>query len=643
MTTSTLTRCESCGQHRDSEEFAGGEVCAACHAKRPPARSAERHPRARRSRTAPKHLGPKAPTPELESMVRRGRAAWHRCDGADAHPDHRALHRRGFWSEGHRAVRFIETMCVYPDGPLLGQKVGETGGMIPWQREATYQVFTLRLDGHRQYRRVLIGVAKKNNKTGWAAWLAEYVLVDDLQPSGQIVCAAASEDQADLVYGFGKMTAELSPELNELTGGDGRASTRYEKEILLAERPQKSLKRLAVGGGKLDGRNLIFVVEDELHEWVTPKSEDTHTVLNRGTILQRDSIVFMITTAGFDPETIEGQLHEHGMQVLAGDVDDETFLMIWYEAPEVCSGDYEGTGEYEGAAGEPCDYRSREFFDAANPSAGLTVTYDRYLEDLNDPKMTEGVARRYHGNQHTEAEEIWTPEPWAAYAAPKPFRVDPQRRVVASIDASTSIDSTAVTWWEVTGRGGDVSVRSRSRVWERPIDPRTGRPVERWRLPQVEVQAHLYSMHFGTRAKGPWQEGGMCACCGEEFRPLGLEKIGFDTSRITMQTQTWEQDGLPMEEIPQQGDRMVRGFQTFFELLVDRRFQHDGNRVVGRHIRASSLQMTSSGGRRIVRKQETHRRPIDAATTQAMCGYLITEPETKTADSVYERRGLRRL
>ena len=41
---------------------------------------------------------------------------------------------------------------------------------------------------------------KKNGKTQTLGWLALYFLLADGEPAAKIVCAAAGEQQADLVY-----------------------------------------------------------------------------------------------------------------------------------------------------------------------------------------------------------------------------------------------------------------------------------------------------------------------------------------------------------------------------------------------------------------------------------------------------------
>ncbi|CAB4166861.1 Terminase large subunit, Lambdalikevirus-type [uncultured Caudovirales phage] len=664
--------CSRCGVRKAPDAFGAngpGKLRAECRdCRNAAARKKPAAPPPVRAAPASKRAGSSAapaptPPPGLAELVAAGRARWHQCDGADAHPSHRAAHRAGFWTEGYRVVAFIEAVCVYPDGPKVGQIV-ET--MIPWQRELTYQLFTLRDDGHRQYRRALVGVAKKNNKTGFASWIALYCAVDTSTTTGQIVCAAASEDQADLVFSYTKSVAEASPILKELTGGDtgSRACLRFEREIQVVGMPMKSLKRLAVGGGNLDGRPIYVAIEDELHEWLTPKSIQTHTVLNRGTILNPDSIVVMITTAGADPESIEATLYEYGKKLESGEIEDETFLFVWYEAPETASGAFVGRGPYERAEGEPIDYRSLEGFLAANPSEGFTVTYARYLEDLKDPTMSEGIARRYHLNQHTTGSEPWLPESrsWDSWAVPelviRPGTTDRTVRTVASIDASTKWDSTAISWWEIArddelpdvdeeleldleeGEQEDqgprlalprnVRVRSKSRVWERPRDPMTGQPVATWNVPLEELEHHLYAMHFGTARREAWTLDGACRCCGEVFEPLHLEAIGYDPAFLDLQVNSmWRPAGLPMVEIPQTDQRMVAGFQALITLLAQDRLEHDGNPAVKRHVgNAIARDALRTRGRRLDRPKTSVRRPIDAASTLVMNAYLALQAAT---------------
>lgn len=618
----TLKRCRRCGRHRDAEtEFRSGRLaCRNCE-------TVQR--RARRPTTAPaeRPQSTTSPTPSWPGSVPAGRtpgvdAAWHQCDGKAVHPAHRQTHREGFWTEGHLEIRFIEGFCVYPDG----ERHGEAVDLMPYQREVLLQGYRLRPDGLRQYQRWLIGVPKKNAKTALVGWLGLYHTVSDTEPSPFNVCAAANDDQADLIFEAARATAEHGDGARFATPAVSlrTATERWEREILVPERPGARLRRLASGGGNLDGPNLYFRGLDELHEWMTPKNRQTYTVLAQGGALRRQPLLMMITTAGWDRDSLLFALYVHGQRVAAKPDLDPTFFFVWFEAPEKASGAYAGMGPYERRAGEAMDFRSREAWETANPAAGYTVTYERYLEDLRDPQMTEGVARRYRLNQWTETKESWLPRPWESYLAPGGVILGEGLRSMAALDSATLYDSTAISVWQIEGTGAELRVRNRTWAWERPLDPSTGQHDEHWRTPFIEVRAHLYSLHFGTEADGFWCAAGACACgCGEAFPPLRLEAVGFDTSRITMMTEEWSADGLPMVEIPQTDARMVPGFQAFYQLLAEGRYQHDGEEALARHIHASVARQARAGGRRLARAEVSVRRPNDAAITQVMCAYLL--------------------
>lgn len=622
MTPAVLTRCPACGRHREPDAFApGSDSCLDCTARAAPTARPRRALGAKeRAKDARARI---PPSPELRALAATNAATWHECDGADVHLAHRAAHRTGFWTEGHRVVGFIEGWCVYPEGPLRGKPVV----LMPFWREIILELYRLRLDGLRQYRRALIGLPKKSNKTCGIAWLALYHTVIDPEPSPRNVCAAANDDQADLVFMAAKTTCEEGAGARDATPGLSLATMteRWDREILVPLKPGASLRRLASGGGNLDGPNLYFRARDEVHEWTTAKNQTTYTVISQGGALRSQPLSVDITTAGWDRETIAYRAYEHALKVMQHPDLDPTLFAVWWEAPTVCSGEWAGKGPHEGAAGEAIDYRSEEGWRGANPAAGYTVSYERYLEDLSDPEMTEGVARRYRLNQWTDVQDVWLPRPWAAYTAKSAYTIDPARRTVAFIDASTRYDSTGIVWADaVPVDDGGWRVRVKSRAWERPTDD-AGHPLEGWSVPFIEVRAHLYSMHFGAKAGEPWTaEDGTCGCgCGETFEPLGFEAVGYDPARITLMTEEWRAAGLPMVEVPSTDARMVPGFQSLFQLLKAERFQHDGDAMLARHVGNSAVRWAASGGQRLDRKQRTERRPNDLAVGLVGVAYLL--------------------
>ena len=64
------------------------------------------------------------------------------------------------------------------------------------------------------------------------------------------------------------------------------------------------------GDGKLNhGLNPSFVVADELASWATPKQVENWAALSTGFGARDDAIKWVISTSGYDLETILGELY----------------------------------------------------------------------------------------------------------------------------------------------------------------------------------------------------------------------------------------------------------------------------------------------------------------------------------------------
>ena len=82
----------------------------------------------------------------------------------------------------------------------------------------------------RRYRTALIGVGKKNGKSELAAALALYFLVGDGEQAPLVPCAAAGDDQADIVFGAASTMASMSPTLSQIVSV-------FEDRIIVPEKP----------------------------------------------------------------------------------------------------------------------------------------------------------------------------------------------------------------------------------------------------------------------------------------------------------------------------------------------------------------------------------------------------------------------
>lgn len=481
-----------------------------------------------------------------------------------------------FRTEGPRVIRFIEEHCVFTNGEWIGKPFR----LLDWQKQLILDLFELTWcepcqSYCRRYTMALIGVGKKNGKTELVAALALYLLLGP-EPAAYIPCAAASDDQADLVFNAAKTMVELSPTLGDFVQV-------WENELIAVDKPNSKIKRLAAAGGRLDGPNVFVPIGDELHEWLTPQQRRTWGVMQRATAARRHPLSLNITTAGFDQESLCYQLYEYGKKVQSGETDDPKFFFRWWEAPYECL-----RCEAEDVHPHVKDHHDLGLLKAANPSFGLVLQESFYVDQLK--RSQESEYRRYFLNQWVEAEETWLPAGAWMGCAVSPCELEAGAETWGGWDASTHNDSTALVlgqWLgeievEVETPDGEVELVKRRKlrvkhyIWSRPKDPE-GNPVENWRLPIAEVEEIIR----------------------EAARTYRLKALAFDPAFITWSAAELEHEGLQMVKHPQTDARMIGPTKATYELIVEGRLEHDGDPVAARHIRGARPVKTRGGGVRL--------------------------------------------
>lgn len=455
-------------------------------------------------------------------------------------------------SLGKQVADWIQKYCVYPSGPQIGQPFR----LMDWQREFLDGLYECDEDGNLKHRWALLGVPKGNGKSPLVACDALFHLLGDpYEPDPWVVCSAASDKQADIVFGAAKTICELSPPLRE-------ATERYRWEIRPKGAPGK-MERVAASQGRLDGKLISKLIMDELHEW----SLENWIVLQGGARKRQRSQVVQTTTAGFDKESVCYREYEKCQRGSA-----DNYLFRWFGAPD-------------GA-----DHRDTRVWRDSNPSMDVIITEDMLADAVAN--IPESQFRRYHLNQWVEAEEIWLPAgAWDACKV-EPFELEPGLPTFVGWDASTKHDSTAVIAAQV--KGGRVYVKAK--IWERPLDPNNN-PVEDWAIPGAEVENYVREL----------------------WRLFKAREIAYDPAFITWKAQELATEGAPMLEFPQSDIRMMTATQTTYEAIKDKIIAHDGDPVLTRHIRSAMAVQTARGGQRLTKgKQRRIHNMIDGAVALTM-------------------------
>jgi phage terminase large subunit-like protein len=496
-------------------------------------------------------------------------------------------------SQGWKVIRWIEEFCVHTNGEWIGKPFH----VLDWQKRLILALFEVGDDDLRIYRWALIGLPKKNGKTELAAALGLYFLIGDGEPSPLVVCAAASEEQADLVYNAAKTMCEMSEPLSQITEC-------YDKEILVPSIPGAKLLRVAAAAGTNDGKNIHAVICDELHEWVPPKGDKVWNVLTNGTGARRQPMVLQVTTAGYDIDgTVCGQQYTKCKAIQNGQIDDGRYFFYWVEAPE------------------GSDYRDPEVWKAANPSFGVLVHADFFRDQLG--KKTESVFRRYFLNQWVMTEEIWI-QYGVWDACESDLDLDAALPIYVGIDIAKNIDSSAL----VVAQKQEERFVVRATVWSNPY-PLGHSLHDGWRMNNNLVMERCRAL----RDEFPR------AACEIDHVIMPGPMFAYDPYRFREEAEVLTGEGLAMVEFPQHDSRMIPASQAFFEAIMKGRIAHNGDPILKDHVQHVAAEQKPRGWR--MSRPTGARHPNDAAIAAAIAVYqaqTTTPPAPKP--SVYERRGL---
>jgi phage terminase large subunit-like protein len=453
-------------------------------------------------------------------------------------------------TDGGRIRRFGEHFIVQTKGRWAGKPLEHE----PWQRQFLNELFLLDQDGRRVYKEALLGVARKNGKSTLGAELALYGLLGTPEWSPEVYVAAASRDQARVVFNQSKDFVEASPRLQDWLVP--------QRNVITCKSNKGIYRVLSSDAGLQYGLNPSMVVIDEL--WAH-QSGELYYALTTGQLARESPLVVSITTAGFDRTSICFDLYERGKKLRdEGGIDAmraEGFLMFWYETDPTA------------------DYQDSAHWKDANPSSWITVD----ALEREHKRLPESVFRRLHLNNWTETEQAWIkPHEWDLCAGQPRF--DPAQPSWMAIDVGVRRDSAAITW----------------------------------------AQWHGEELHVGQEILLPEEEGptfGVADIRGRvgarTILHQQLREVAFDPWQFRESAEILQERGVPMVEFPQNASRMAPASEGLYELIVERRLVHDGDRVMKEQLLAAVIAPTERGGWRISKRKSQER--IDAAVSLAMC------------------------
>jgi len=429
-----------------------------------------------------------------------------------------------------------------------------------WQRDLIRNIYATNDKREFLRRTSLVGVSRKNGKSALASHLAVFDLVFGPE-GGETYSVAATRDQARIVFGEAKKIIEWNEDLSKI-------AKLYRDAIEIPE-TGSVYRVLSAEAGSSEGLNSSAVWFDELHAQPNRKMWDVMSLsmAARG----GKSHMVAITTAGVKTDStgrdsVCFDLYNYGKKVARKEVEDEAFWMAWWEAPE------------------EMDHRDPETWRLANPGFG----------DLNDVADFEAAVRRTpeaefrtkRTNFWASSNTTWLPAgTWEACESD--ITISPDDEIILGFDGSFSGDASVIVAAIIPKDDEPVRV-SLVKAWEKDLNLHD----DNWRVDIAEVEQAILNF------------------C--QAHPK-VREVACDPFRWQRSMEVLADRGVPIVEWPSTSPkRMVPACAKFYDAVVEKRIEHDGDGLLARHI-GNAVTKIDNLGVRIVKDQRNSPRKIDAA------------------------------
>ena len=485
-----------------------------------------------------------------------------------------------------------------------GEWAGQVFELAPWQTFVVAVLFGWKnAAGLRRYRVAYIEVPRKSGKSTLAAGVGLYLFFADGEPGAEVYTAATKRDQARITHGEATRMVQASPALRRRIG--------VFRDNLHVVGTASKFEPLGADADFMDGLNVHGAIVDELH---AHRTREVWDVLETATGSRRQPLLFSITTAGYDRDSICWELHEYGQKVLEGILDDDTFFA------------------YIAALDEGDDWADEAVWSKANPSLGVSVKLDDLRRKARKAKETpaaQNAFRRLHLCEWTQQEERWLDVgAWDACA----FPVDPEalrgRRCVAGLDLSSTTDLTALVLYFPNEEGPSEVLPF---FWM-PGD----NVLQRSRSDRVPYTVWADAGHLELT------EGNIVdyAAIRERVHDLAerydLAEIAYDRWNATSLITQLQGDELTVVPFGQGFASMSAPTKELEKLVLGRQIAHGGHPVLRWNVSNAMVRQDPAGNYKLDRAKSRARIDGVVALAMAIGRGMVQQDEDR---SVYDERG----
>lgn len=483
------------------------------------------------------------------------------------------------------AVEWFESHCFHVKGPLAPGPLK----LELWQKAMLSAIYGI-LDhsGKRQFREVLLVVARKNGKSQIAAGAGNYTFRIDGGYGADVYCLAPKLEQANIVYNAIWQQITLDPEYQEEKARqderdahnkkihDDSMLPRHRQTELAIPGTNSSVKKIAFSAKKSDGFNPSLCICDEIAAWEGDKGLKQYEVMKSGMGARPDGVLLSCTTSGYVNDSIYDELTKRATRFLLGDSKETRLLPFLYMIDDVDK------------------WNDINELRKSNPNLGVSVSVDYLLEEIaiaegSLSKKAEFITKYCCLKQNSSL--AWLPSQVVARASGPQMALEAFRNsyCVGGIDLSQTRDLTACT--AVIERDGELFVFAKFFLPTERIDEATQRDGIPY---NIYVQRGLLQLS-GDNFVDYHDCYKWFTDLVEQYQIYPLQ-IGYDRYSAQYLIKDLETYGFHCDDIFQ-GENLYPVIQETQGLLEDGKIHIGDNDLLKIHLLNSAIKMSTERGR----------------------------------------------
>lgn len=485
------------------------------------------------------------------------------------------------------AIEWIEKHCFHVEGPLAPQQIK----LELWQKALISCIFGVLDPGtnKRQFREIVLVVARKNGKSLLASSIANYVFQIDGGYGCRVYNIAPKLEQADIIYNNTWAMIQLDPEYQEKVQAlEEKRRTTHQKvnedgtlvkkrmSDLFIPSTNSTMKKISSSAKKSDGFNPSLCICDEVASWEGDKGLKTYEVMKSGMGARPEALMLSCTTSGYISDSVYDELVKRSTRFLLGDSKEKRLLPFLYMSDDVEK------------------WNTEEELQKSNPNLGVSVSFDYLLDEIavaenSLSKRAEFIVKYNCIKQNSSL--AWLPAQVVERACGDPLRLEDfaHSYCVVGLDLSQTRDLTAAVC--VIEKGGELYCFAKFWLPAEKIDEasqRDGLPYN------IYIQRGLLAPS-GDNFIDYHDCYNWIVNLVQEYEILPLV-IGYDRYSANYLIQDLQNAGAKCDDV-YQGENLFGVIQETQGLLEDGKIHIGDNDLLKVHLLNSAIKMSAERGR----------------------------------------------